>query len=149
MARRNAFATRAPVMAAAAVAATALFVLGACAAPAADFTGGKWRAIEIGGTAVTGNAAPSLSVTDGRVLGSTGCNRYFGALAVTGENVSFGALAASRRACSAGAGDRERRFLAALGKTRQWRIRAGRLLFRDERGETVLRFERAGTEKPK
>jgi heat shock protein HslJ len=54
--------------------------------------------------------------SDGRVSGSTGCNRFSGAYSQDGDALTIGTLATTRRACLPEVMQREQQFLALLGK---------------------------------
>ncbi|MEM7728349.1 MAG: META domain-containing protein [Pseudomonadota bacterium] len=55
---------------------------------------------------------------DGEVVGSGGCNSFFGNFQQTGRLVTFGPLASTRKACPAPIMQAERDFLALLGRVR-------------------------------
>lgn len=76
---------------------------------------GSWTLI--GGAALrplAGNA-PSLTLTQGRVSGSGGCNRLSGSVRISGDTLTFGPLAATRMACSPAVNAQEQTFLTVLG----------------------------------
>jgi len=80
---------------------------------------GAWDLIE--GTGPDGAFAPvpgapvTLVVTpQGEVSGSTGCNGYFGTVAVAGNTVTFSPLASTLRLCIGPVGETESAFLAAI-----------------------------------
>jgi heat shock protein HslJ len=107
---------------------------GATSRPAAEppFTGTSWLLVELDGAAVTvpqGTEAPSLLFfPDGRLAGSTGCNRLMGGWHADGaEGLRVDRLATTRRACPPGT-DLEPRVLAALEAVTARRIADGRLL---------------------
>ncbi len=54
---------------------------------------------------------------EGRVAGTTGCNRFSGGYRVEGPNLSFGALAMTRMACLPPRDTVERAMTAALEST--------------------------------
>ena len=53
---------------------------------------------------------------DGRIGGSTGCNKYFGQAAIDGRRITFDRIGSTRRACVPALNDQEQRFLAAMKK---------------------------------
>ncbi len=63
---------------------------------------------------------------DGKVAGSTGCNRMTGSYKTKGSALTFGPIAATRMFCS-GTAETERRFMAALTATRGWRTKGDSL----------------------
>jgi heat shock protein HslJ len=67
-----------------------------------------------------GKAARFLQFrSDGKVGGSTGCNRFAGTYSQDGFVVNIGTLATTRRACLPEAMKREQQFLALLSKVRR------------------------------
>ncbi|MGB3457287.1 MAG: META domain-containing protein [Litorimonas sp.] len=56
--------------------------------------------------------------SDGEVVGSGGCNDFFGSFTQTGRLVTFGPLASTRKACPAAVMRAERDFLALLERVR-------------------------------
>jgi len=56
--------------------------------------------------------------SEGRVSGSTGCNRFSGTYNQDGDALTIGTLATTRKACRPEAMKREQQFLALLGKVR-------------------------------
>lgn len=107
---------------------------------------GRWRLVELGGAAPTGDP-PWLELgEDGAVAGHAGVNRFSGradAAALRSGTFSTGPMAVTRMAGPPERMELEQRFLAALGEANRVRVRAGRLeLARDER--VLARFERAG-----
>lgn len=85
--------------------------------------------------------APSLTFADGRIAGSTGCNRYTAAATVDAEALAIGPTAVTQRACAPPVDAVERAFLSALATVRAWRVEDGRLILLDDRGREGLRFE--------
>ncbi|MBB5235282.1 META domain-containing protein [Deinococcus budaensis] len=76
---------------------------------------GNWTLT--GGTALrplAGNA-PSLTLTQGRVSGSGGCNRLSGSVRASGDALTFGPLAVTRMACAPAVNAQEQTFLTVLG----------------------------------
>lgn len=56
--------------------------------------------------------------SDGDVVGSGGCNNFFGSFTQTGRLVSFGPLASTRKACPQPVMNAERDFLQLLEQVR-------------------------------
>ncbi|MCI0548433.1 MAG: META domain-containing protein [Candidatus Rokubacteria bacterium] len=115
----------------------------ATAAPASEFAlaGTSWLAEDIDGRGVVDRVESTLIFESGaRVVGSTGCNRYFAPLEVTGSTLRVGMAASTRRACPEPVMDQERRFLAALDAVRSYRREGPLLLLLDTGGRTVLRM---------
>jgi len=106
--------------------------------------GATWLVEDISGRGVIDNAQTTLRIdADGKVSGSTGCNRYFGKAAIRGAELRFGPLATTYRACPPALADQERKFLAALKEARMARFDAmGRLQIMSARGKALLRLTR-------
>ena len=58
--------------------------------------------------------AVEVVTAQGEVSGSTGCNGYFGTVAVDGNTVTFSPLASTLRLCIGPVGEIESAFLAAI-----------------------------------
>lgn len=75
--------------------------LSGCGGAPMDLLVGSWRLEAIG--AATGSPGPQgafLTIAaDGRLSGSTGCNRMFGQLMATGEGIAITGLGTTRMAC--------------------------------------------------
>jgi putative lipoprotein len=118
----------------------ASLVMAGTAALAAGFPHGvAFKAESLAGKPFDPVALPTLKVaSDGKAGGSTGCNRYFGAVAVSGEAMKVSGFGMTRMACFDGAGDNERRFTAALGSATAWRMDGTRLVLETAQGPMVL-----------
>ena len=67
-----------------------------------------------------GKTAPFVQFRpDGKVGGSTGCNRFTGTYSQDGSALTIGTLAMTRRACLPEVMRRKERFLEILSKVRQ------------------------------
>lgn len=80
-----------------------------------------------------------VSLSELRIFGSDGCNRYFGAITGLSESkIAFGQMGATKKMCP----DMETpdRFTAALGQTTSYRVENGRLVLLDASGGTLLTF---------
>jgi heat shock protein HslJ len=92
-----------------------LFTLSMAAASMINLTGTEWEFPE-----ETAKAAPFLQFrSDGKVGGSTGCNRFTGTYSQDGHALIIGMLATTRRACPPKLMEREQWFLAMLAKVRR------------------------------
>ncbi|MFN3892904.1 MAG: META domain-containing protein [Beijerinckiaceae bacterium] len=109
-----------------------------------DLTGSAWLAEDIMGRGVVDRAQSTLQpLPDGRVAGSSGCNRFNGKGAVSHGKVEIGPLATTRMACPPALMDQETRYLKALAASRRYDIREdGLLRFYDETGALTIRFSR-------
>jgi len=103
----------------------------------ADLQGPEWVLVELGwDRPVEEGAEITLSFQDDRVVGSGGCNRYFGSIntPAPGE-LKFSGMGATRMACSEPAMDLEHRYLKALAGATSYSFQAGRLLLSCETDE--------------
>jgi putative lipoprotein len=106
---------------------------------------GRWRAESIRNRGVIGDPQTVIDIAaDGRVTGSSGCNRISGKATLNGAHISFGPMISTKMACAPVIMDQESKFLAALGDTRLWRIdeQRDKLILVDAKGITVLRLAR-------
>lgn len=111
---------------------------------------GDWRLVRLtdGGRlqAVPVRFAPTLQAGGGRVSGSTGCNRYSGALKAAGSALSFGPLATTMMACPDHVDGLEARFLELMNSARSFERRGDRLMVTGREGQLV--FVRVGSAAP-
>ena len=89
------------------------------------------------------DVAATASFMEGRVSGTTGCNRYSGSYGVDAPSLSFGALAMTRMACMPPRDAAERAMIAALESTAGYTVIGDALKLTDAEGNTVLRFRAA------
>jgi heat shock protein HslJ len=79
---------------------------------------GSWRVVEVSGKPVTEcqpNREPHLVFTvEGRVSGSTGCNRFTGTYKQEGTSLKFSPFAVTKMACPPPLDALERSFLQAM-----------------------------------
>jgi heat shock protein HslJ len=85
-------------------------------------------------------AAPSATFEDGRVAGSTGCNRYTGPYTLGGGSLALGPLAQTMMACLPPRDAVERAYVAALERVAGWLCEDGELALLDANGDELLRF---------
>jgi heat shock protein HslJ len=106
-------------------------------------TGRDWllEAIVEPALAVPAGIRATARFEEGRVAGSTGCNRYHGA-AVSGAagKLRLGPLATTMRACPDDRMVIEGAFLVALDRVRAFRLAGQTLELRDGEGGALLRF---------
>jgi len=100
-----------------------------------------WQVTEIDGEVTVEDARPTLQFPeDGRLAGTSGCNRYFSSFEMDGDKVTIGNAGATMMACPEPLMDQERRFFAALSASVSYVISAdGELLLADAEGNTRLR----------
>jgi heat shock protein HslJ len=130
----------------------ALIVLGAAAACGEDeaspadpssLEGTPW--VLASGVDVEGweGVAPSATFADGRVSGSTGCNRFGTSYTMDGETLELGEIAMTSMACPPPADAVEREYTTALESVRAWRAEDDELVLLDGDETEVLRYRPA------
>jgi heat shock protein HslJ len=87
--------------------------------------------------------APGATFEEGRVAGSTGCNRFTASYRVDGDALEIGEVASTRMACAPPADAVERAYLEALGRVATWRSEKGELALLDADETEVLRYRAA------
>lgn len=86
----------------------------------------------------------SLVFQDGRVSGSSGCNRFQGPFTLEGGVLQIGPLATTRMACDEAVMTQEQEFLRALESAAKWDIVRGMLDVHRADGERVLTANATG-----
>jgi putative lipoprotein len=103
-----------------------------------DLAGTEW-----GLAGDVGKAARFIQFrADGRVTGSSGCNRFTGKCAQDGGTLTMGPLATTRMACPPEIMQREQEFLALLGKIRHVDRTNRRLILKDVDGNVLMELIR-------
>jgi putative lipoprotein len=87
-------------------------------------------------------AAPTADFKDGKLSGSSGCNRYTTSYTTTGDELKLGQVATTRMACAPPASDVELAFLTKLDRVTGWSVDGGELALQAQDGEALLRFSR-------
>lgn len=80
----------------------------------ASAVAGQWSIRTIDGRPLEGEQPATIAFAEGRVSGTTGCNRINGTYEVAGNVVTIGPLATTRMACPPPLMARETALLAAL-----------------------------------
>ncbi|GAB3704252.1 hypothetical protein GCM10027592_35380 [Spirosoma flavus] len=81
-----------------------------------------------------------ISLTEGRVTGTTGCNQLSGPVIADTHLISFGPLATTKMACMGPVGELEKAFLNALATPLTYQIGQGKLmLLRDGKVQMVFK----------
>jgi heat shock protein HslJ len=94
--------------------------------PARLLQGVRWQITQIGSQAVPAGITASLVfLPDGRLAGSTGCNRVSGSYQLSGEGLAISGLAGTRMACADNAMAIESRLNAVLPAVRGFAIESG------------------------
>ena len=114
-----------------------------CAGDSATLLTADWTVTTLNGSALPEGVGVTLSFMDGRVSGSSGCNRFMGGYAVTGEGLRLDGIATTRMACPAPKMEAEQAVLAALASVTRFDIDdEGALLLQSEAATTVLSARR-------
>ncbi len=101
---------------------------------------GSYLVVAIDGVEVQGSQVPEMEFgADGRVSGSSGCNRFNGSVTVDGNALSFGPLASTRMACPGPLDAQERAFFGALERVAGYNLEGGVALV-DGDGNEVMRL---------
>lgn len=98
--------------------------------------GTRWQVETMGGTPVVAGSEPQINFeADGKINGTTGCNRFFGGYAQTGAELAFTGVGMTKMACMAdGVMEQESAFGAILsGKTEGSIDSLGNLVIRGEK----------------
>jgi len=110
------------------------------AAPHA-IVGRAWRVVDIDGTRVSpGQETPQLRFEEGRVTGTSGCNRFFGEMNIDGRSLEIGDLGSTRMMCPEPVMAIEARLLDALQATARYGLDGTLLLLEDADGNPLLRL---------
>ena len=106
-----------------------------------SLAGTAWWVEDIVGLGVIDMSHTSIEFTDDeRVVGDTGCNRYFGSVDIDGSSMTFGPMAGTRKACAESLMDQEMKFYQAMGEVSSWEVAAtGLLHLRDSNGKNLIR----------
>jgi heat shock protein HslJ len=110
---------------------------------AASFLGVPW--VLSAGIAVAGweSFLPSATFAEGRVAGSTGCNRFTAEYTLDGTVLELGPIASTRMTCIPPADQVERAYLDALSRVAGWRLDDSDLVLVDGDGAELLRYRAA------
>ncbi|MBB5319746.1 META domain-containing protein [Marinobacter oulmenensis] len=101
--------------------------------------GSQWRVEAIGDQPVAEGSTVTIGFSeDGRVFGSSSCNRYNGGWHVQGGTLEFSQMAATRMVCPDPAMAQENRFLELLEDVHRYQLEAdGRLVLETPEGVTI------------
>ncbi len=115
-----------------------LFAVTAAQASMIKLAGTEW-----GFPGEVGKTAPFVQFRpDGKVGGSTGCNRFTGTYSQDGSALTIGTLATTRRACLPEVMRREEQFLEMLSKVRRVEASHFRLLLKASDGNVLSELMR-------
>ncbi len=98
-------------------------------ADATNLAGTSWTGVRIAGDRIPKSIEINLTFdTDGRLNGSSGCNRYFASYTLDGQKLVISQVGGTRRMCPELEMLAERRFLDALEKIEGWAMREDELV---------------------
>ena len=102
------------------------FVVGACAPPGDDASGGlvgtAWTVVSIGGTSTLAESPPTMAFReDGTVAGSDGCNQFNARFNTDRERISIVGLVTTKIGCDRERSAQAQAFAAALTGATGWR----------------------------
>ncbi|KPQ02215.1 MAG: Heat shock protein [Idiomarinaceae bacterium HL-53] len=86
--------------------------------------GAEWHVDAINGESVGSQIITLTFLPNGRLTGSTGCNRYFGQYQLSGEGISISQLGMTRMACAPEVARFEQRFTQQLRRVNQFTVDA-------------------------
>ncbi|MEZ4287637.1 MAG: META domain-containing protein [Polyangiales bacterium] len=104
-----------------------------------SIAGTSWRVVDLNGTPVVSDSqTPMQWSEDGKLSGSTGCNRFSGGYSDKDGVLTIGRLALTRRACLPPLMQQEKTFSELLSKVTSYRIDDdGALLLQTADGRTM------------
>lgn len=103
---------------------------------------GSWRLIGFGDATEPGDVEVTLRVeAEGKLSGTSGCNRYSGAWTPGDGGANVGPLAATKMACPPPRMEIESRYLDELGNVRGWRRHVDGIVLVDAAGDPRLVLE--------
>ncbi|MYM64303.1 META domain-containing protein [Pseudomaricurvus sp. HS19] len=108
-----------------------------------SLVGSNWQIESVDSGGIIDNSMITASFPEqGRISGSTGCNRYMGNFVVSGEGaVQVTGMGSTRRACPEALMNQESRVLEALQATTQVKMEGSQwLLFLDSEGKQRLKM---------
>ena len=83
----------------------------------------EWTVVEVAGQATLPDARPTLLFSrDGRLSGSTSCNRLIATYSVRGSKLAISPAGATLMACPPAVMDQERRFLDVLNGVKSYQV---------------------------
>ncbi len=97
--------------------------------PALLLQGAEWVVTKLSGALAIAEPPATLHFgADGRVSGSSSCNRYSGGYTLTGEGLTFSQMASTRRACAPELMKQEAALFEALGQVQRFDLSAAETL---------------------
>ncbi len=116
--------------------------LKSCGGNPANLLIGEWQVEDINQQGIIDSSHVTLNFTaDGKVNGSSSCNRYFAEYKLTGESLSFSNAGSTRMACPTALMNQEQRFLKTLGNIKNFSFSPeGALILQGNKGESLRGF---------
>ncbi|MBC8013177.1 MAG: META domain-containing protein [Methyloceanibacter sp.] len=109
----------------------------------ADLAGSEWRPSFMRASDLPAGSHMVVQFNpDGRITGSGGCNRFFGAYTISGDHIKIGPLAATRKGCP-GLLLAETAFFATLEAAKSFEQNDTTLVLFDAFGTKLAQFVRA------
>lgn len=103
--------------------------------------GTVWQVEDVDKGGIIDNSMITVAFDDGRVIGYTGCNRYFGSYETVGESITVREIASTLKACTPAIAAQEQRFLQALSGATSYRLESGTwLVIADDRERDRLKM---------
>ncbi|MEP2530729.1 META domain-containing protein [Shimia sp.] len=106
-----------------------------------SLAGTAWIGAELPGVELDPKRVPELTFgPEGRVSGTSGCNRLNGTYESQGQNVTFGQFAVTQMACPGPLNDQERAFFKMLDQVRSYAIEDREMVLMNHTGDVLMRF---------
>ena len=102
-----------------------------------------WVLVSGEGIEIPKGVSPSATFFEGRMAGSTGCNRYRAPYSVDGDKLQLEAAVSTKMACLPALDALERSYIDALDRVERWRVDGEALSLGDGDGNEVLRFQKS------
>lgn len=130
---------RPPRMPLAALCCAGALVAAACAssAPQGELAGTRWNVATIGGEA-SPTPTPTIEFANNRIVGTGGCNHYFGVYSAEKGELRVSDLGFTEMACDQDIMAREAAFFAALTSARSYSRLGDTLLLSDGAGGAIM-----------
>lgn len=100
---------------------------------------GEWQVEDINGAGIIDSSHVTITFDgEGRVYGSTSCNRYSSDYQLTNEGLTFGHSLATKMACPEALMNQEQKFLDVFNDINQFEINeTGALILKGKNGKTL------------
>ena len=102
-----------------------------------------WKLLTLNGKAVPrlDKEAHIILQSQGKLVGSGGCNRLMGSWKQDGAKLHIGQVAGTRMACRGAAATTEAALLKMLGQVASWRLHGEQLELLDAKGKLLAQFQ--------